>query len=254
MFFVLASSANGKALQASDIKVTHQTNALIASNSTTHKPIVIATKGDWPPYLFVDGNGTFQGSDYSLLKSTLDDLKIPLSVVPYIPPKRKYLMFQQGDVSMYIATTKNRERMKYGYFSIPYRQEQAIAFCYQSNCQNYQTLADYLAAFPSALVEYNATGWHGETFKMLVENKPAQFRHSDNLERRLKMLISGHVDIIFGDASAIELYAQKYKIKLKKIKLPVNQTEVHFYFSKNSVDKAFIKRFNQALAKQLAKP
>ncbi|MDC8832195.1 substrate-binding periplasmic protein [Alteromonas gilva] len=219
------------------------------SNQPLNKTITLASAKDWKPYIYVNAQGKVAGTDYDLLRKTLQQSDVTLRT-ENLPEQRLAKLIEEGSVGVILGAAFTTDRHKHNYFSIPYRRETIVLGFRRSRHSAYSkaSITDVLAA--DKLVALNRSGWFGEVLSdQLLTRYNNNIVHAEGTQRRLQLLMLDRVDAVVGDvdvlmAGALELGIDDFAVS----EIPIHQTDVHFMFGHKQVTAAFVQQFNQSLA------
>ncbi len=225
---------------------------LAVAGGAQGETLYLAMSEDWKPYVYVDATGNVAGEDYVLLQRTLSSLGHELLAVD-LPEQRMGRDISRGHVDVTLGAVSTPQRREQNLFSIPYRLE-TIVFAYLGSEHpdwHEQDLEQILQQ--GGLVAVNKSGWFGEWFRYHVrETYPSQLVHAEGTLRRMQLLKLGRVSAVVGDINVLQTAGQELGVTDLHISdAIINQTPVHFMFSRLRVDADFMQRFNTALKRQL---
>ncbi|TPV58322.1 amino acid ABC transporter substrate-binding protein [Aestuariibacter sp. GS-14] len=223
-----------------------------AVTAQSDQTLYLAMAEDWKPYVYLDANGKAAGDDFSLLQRTLTSMQYDLMAVD-LPEQRLGRDIFRGHVDVTLGAVSTPERREQNYFSIPYRLE-TIVFAYRKSLHpDWQDKGLEQILQQQELIAVNNSGWFGDWFRYHIqETYPTQLIHAEGTLRRMQLLKMGRVSAVIGDIRVLQEAARELEITdLQTGAAIINQTPVHFMFSRLRVDADFMKRFNQALKQQL---
>lgn len=208
----------------------------------------------WPPYLYITDNNEPAGEDYQLLKSVLGKLDYALES-QILPERRVTQQIELGQIDVVTGAAFTPARALKNYFSVPYRKE-TISFAFHPSHHNeYAGKSLETLLREGKTLALNTGGWFGDWFNETVtEQYSAQLIHLDSVKRRLQFLNRGRVDLVLDDIRVISFNAEQLQLELEISNKPVNVQDVHFMFSKQSVDPGFIDKFNHVLSDYVKDP
>lgn len=217
-------------------------------------PLSISVSNTWMPYVYLDEQRELDGRDYSLLKNILEELGYELVRVDSAVAEQSHFQQHFGSNDVQLGVKMSADNMHASYFSIPYRQNKIGLFYLE---------ADLFSGDEDALVSALQSGdcmgaanhkmWFGEEFQKLQSEFADYLLDIESQVAQLRMLQKGRVKFVIGDALSVKALANKLKIRdLIQHPYPVHVEDIHFVFSKDKVDMAFMNRFNAALQTRLA--
>lgn len=226
--------------------------SVIPGVSKATETLYLAMSDDWMPYVYLDRSGKATGEDYTLLERTLAHMDYEILAVD-LPEQRMRLDISKGHVDVTLGAVSTVERREQNYFSIPYRLETIVLAYRRSAYPDWTDVELERVLQKGDLVAVNNSGWFGEWFRYHIqETYPSQLVHAEGTLRRMQLLKLGRVSAVIGDINVLKEAGQQLAITdLEVSKAVINQTPVHFMFSRLRVDSDFMKRFNQALKHQL---
>ncbi|MAJ69823.1 MAG: hypothetical protein CBB67_019170 [Alteromonadaceae bacterium TMED7] len=214
----------------------------------------LAVTVDWKPYLYINQQGEPDGEDLRLLRRTLQRLGYELNA-QRLPEQRMALELKQGEVDVILGAAYTKTREAQNFYSIPYRKE-TIVFGFRFSRNPYFRDVNVSSLLQqNFLVSVNKSGWFGEEFQRnALDDHDRNLIHAEGTMRRMQLLKMGRVDAVVGDRKVLEAAAQQLGLDDFMVsKQVIHETRVHFLFSRNRVDKAFMQRFNQALIAELTR-
>ncbi|MEG3765962.1 substrate-binding periplasmic protein [Alteromonas sp. 14N.309.X.WAT.G.H12] len=206
---------------------------------------------EWPPYFVLQNQNQAAGKDYLLLKSILS--KMNYALIPQVlPEKRLAHDVNQGKIDVVLGAAYTPERAQNNYFSIPYRTE-SIGYGYLNSGSAPPAQQDLLTRLRQGkTLALNTGGWFGEYFSSHIANPfHHQLVHIESVARRINALALGRVDLILDDKEVLAYSAKKQGIQITVSEENIQRQEVHFMFSRYSVDQQFMQTFNRLLAERL---
>ena len=220
----------------------------------SEEPFELAVTVDWKPYLYINQQGEPDGEDLRLLRRTLKRLGYELNA-QRLPEQRLALELKQGEVDVILGAAYTKAREAQNFYSMPYRKE-TIVFGFRFSRNPYFSDVSVSSLLQqNYLVAVNKSGWFGEDFQRKALDAHERYLiHAEGTMRRMQLLKMGRVDAVVGDQKVLEAAAQQLGIEdFMLSKQVIHETPVHFLFSRNRVDKAFMQRFNQALVAELTR-
>ncbi|WP_158678200.1 substrate-binding periplasmic protein [Pseudoalteromonas sp. T1lg23B] len=203
---------------------------------------------DWPPLTYFH-NGEAAGLDIEIAKKVFNRINVCLTYVKLPSSARALEQMESGQIDVAVMVSYTPHRAKYGYFSIPYRQEKMRLF----------SLAPPrpLGSLAQLLDEANSVGlsigsFYGEELAALARNPKYQQQlvGISSASRRSDMLVRKRVDFIIDDLIT-GLYITKIKghSQIKPWPYVVHDNEVHILLRRTPENKALMNEINQAIAK-----
>ncbi|WP_188503285.1 substrate-binding periplasmic protein [Lacimicrobium alkaliphilum] len=220
----------------------------VLANALCPEPLTLVYTGDWRPYIYRENDSRYSGQDKTLLAEVLEQMNCELSVLP-LPERRVEKDLLTGRIDVVIAASKNTQRLRQFWFSVPYRIQHNVLVYRQD--QPLPANPSLLRAWitKSRIIALNGGGWFGHEVERLKNSEYGQrILHLESLESRLEMLRLGRIDGFIDDLLAVQDYIKAENLTdLKIVEQPIHVTPQHFMFSKASLDSEFIQAFNQIL-------
>lgn len=230
------------------------TLAVLMYSSFAHagceKGLVIAYS-NWPPYHYADENGQPAGLDIEILGNVLSTINCGFTL-RQVPWKRALRELEGGSVDVGLAASRNAEREKFAWFSVPYRRESMVMFMRKGDPLRYSPHSLSDLADTDYTVGLVLGIWYGEDLEALFRKKPAfRSRVLQQLENKslLNGLIRGRVDIVVSDLFN-GVFAARQDSVMDAIKVRpevINEGDIHFMFSRKSVPEADMARINATI-------
>lgn len=204
----------------------------------------------FPPYQYMDEQGVLTGLDIDLLRAVAmqANCKINFQKTPW---KRGLALIQKGEIDVAGGASKTKERSQYAHYSDPYRFETMSVYIRNS---------EYLKQPFSNLEELALSSIHlgivigysyGAEFFKLRQKKAFKGRITEVLtdSQNIHKLSIGRVDAILVEQFVgKKLMAQGINSKdIKTHPLKIETGGIYFLFSKKSVSKKQVAKFNLAL-------
>ncbi|MGD8378785.1 MAG: transporter substrate-binding domain-containing protein [Gammaproteobacteria bacterium] len=227
------------------------------ATSESAKPASVATCritmgwDPWKPYEYEDEHGNLTGLDVDLVRAMAK-----AGGCTIVPVHDNWLnlirKLQSGKLDMLPGATRTQARIKYAYFSNPYREETFLLYGAAEKKADFT--ADSLRKMLSAGFRLGVTeGYvYGDKVSRL-QNDPryaADFVTArvsgDNLDRLLAGKIDGFLEDPF--VATAEIHAHDAGDRITAYPLKIHNGRVHLMFSQVSVTPQTIARFNRGLA------
>jgi len=208
--------------------------------------------GIWPPYQYLSSKGEAIGLQIDLLNDIAAEAQCSLNYVQQ-PFSRNISDLEKGKIDMMADTTVTADRRRFAYFSEPYRSEILILYVKKENllkCKD-RSLKDIMKnGFKLGLTRGNLYGKEVQEIKNDQQFARNLVLLNENRES-VGALLSDRIDGYFEDPTvqAYELKKRGFKGKIESCRIEIYAGEVSLMFSKRSVEKKVIERFNQALKK-----
>lgn len=226
-------------------------------------PLVVSYSGDWEPYYYQYAKHQYDGTDYDLLEHVITGMGCQLAVLP-MTEERSIIELSKGSFDISLGASFTPERNKRFFFSIPYRKETVGMMLVPIRGWNKHTTLDAVLA-SGGIVAINMQGYFGAHVEALKARYPKQFVHGFSLPQRVAMLNDAHVNAIVDDRTALCTQLQSLKMlpaapgntdrthnNMIMADELINQNNVHFIFSRKTIDTHFIDAFNLQLQHTLS--
>jgi len=226
--------------------------AIKPSSSDKPNTLILSYEKNWSPYIYKDELGQLRGQDAELLSHILAKMNYKLELFP-IPENRLKAEINHGDMDVAIAAFKNEQRQEHNWFTLPYRSEKTVIAYLDTRHHEFRDKDIYSLMQGEYSLGMNTGAWYGQKFEQKIKHEhKLQCFHIEGVNRRLKMLAVGRVDLIIGDHLALASAATELGLtNIRFGQIPVFEDAIHFIFSKKSVDKKFIQTFNLLLQQTL---
>lgn len=220
----------------------------VISHADAEESFNLAMATDWKPYLYVDANGRPAGDDLQLLNLTLQRLGYHLNA-ENLPEQRMALEIEQGQVDVILGAAYTKARERLNFYSVPYRKESIVFGFRFSRHPDFSDISVSTVLAQNYLVAVNKSGWFGKEFERgALTIHGSNLIHAEGTLRRMQLLNMNRVDAVVGDRKVLEAAAAELGIDDFVIaRQIIHETDVHFLFSRDRVDEAFMQRFNTAL-------
>ncbi len=225
-------------------------------------PLVVSYSGDWEPYYYQYARNQYDGTDYDLLLDVITGMGCQLEVLP-MTEERSIIELSKGSFDISLGASYTTERNQRFYFSIPYRTETVGMMLVTNHGWNKHTTLDSILA-SGGIVTINMQGYFGQHVDTLKARYPKQFVHGFSLPQRVAMLNDAHVSAIVDDRTALCTQLQSLKMlpaapgntdsthnNMIMADEIINQSDVHFIFSRKTIEPPFVDAFNLQLQRAL---
>jgi len=202
---------------------------------------------EFKPQYYLDSDGQWQGLAVEITRALFNQAKCDITFVD-VPWKRALHLLDQGGVDLVLNMTATADRAMYAHFIGPMLDEtQALIVAKDSN--HIITKLDDIKHLPKR-IGIDRGVFYGSLFAQKMTMDPSfvdKFEYADNNSNMLK-LRSGRVLGILGNKYTASYRVQNLlpKGKFKLHPFVFNQSFVYFGFSKKSVSKKLLTRFERA--------
>jgi len=218
-----------------------------------------AIRMGWDPYglyTFADKDGNPTGIDVDLIKAVAKDVGCEVSF-RRLPWARVLLELENGVIDATSSTSRTPERELFAYFSEPYRQAEMAVFVRRGEAGNHP-LAD-LSSIPGAGFKLGviAAYYYGPEFAELMKDPKfaAQIDGAADYETNIRKLLHGRIDgllvddvgVVLGEAKALGV-----EDRIERHPVGVAGDDLHFMFSRKTIEPATLEAINASLAKMIA--
>lgn len=218
-----------------------------------------ALRMGWEPYAiytFADQGDEPTGVDIELIKAVADDVGCEVTF-RQLPWARMVLELENGVIDVTSSTSRTPEREHFAYFSEPYRVAEMAVFVRRGEAANYAL--ETLSSVPGVGFRLGViTGYYyGPEFARLMEDPQfaAQVDGAAEYETNLRKLLHGRIDGLLVDDAGVAMGEAKslgIEDRIERHPVPVAGDELHFMFSRKTVDPATFAALNASLAKMIA--
>lgn len=227
--------------------------AIMASASALacSKPLTLITE-EWPPYAFNFGREVQTGLDIELARTILQEAGCSLVTLPSVPPARRMVMFERGEVDLLLAASETPERRRFARFSIAYRNESVGLFVLAANLERYRYIdsMDAIMRTQASLLA-PTVGWYGKDYERVRVALKSRARLSvyNNLEQGMRMLAAGRAALILSDVAALQHEARNQQLDVRQLPYVVLQAPVHLMLSRASTTADDVARIDAAIVR-----
>lgn len=207
---------------------------------------------DWKPYQYLNSTGQLVGVHIELVKEIAIDLNCDISFEEH-SWKRLLVAIEAGVVDFTASASLSKSRQRWAYFSDPYIAEKLVLITRRNESANYpmSELADISTInFKLGIADGFYIGPQFErlmqdrSFSNLVQKVASQ---KQNPQKLLRKRIDGYIgNKVVEQQSHQALQLTDY---FEIHPLPIYATDLHFMFSKKTINYKLVERFNQSLAK-----
>lgn len=203
----------------------------------------------WGYYFYEEKDGTVAGLEVDILGEALKraGCEMTLSNVLW---KRLLKSSRNGAFDLVYSAAFRPDRAEWGHYSTSYREESTRVYVRRSHPLPDVKRLDDLAA-------YSIAGLNEMYYANPVDDFVA--KHGDHMEfgfdstRLVKLLASGRVDAVFGDHRALPHAARQLGLsEIIEHPLTLPTVPVHAVFSRATVNRDIVDRFDAALASMRA--
>ncbi|TQI66385.1 transporter substrate-binding domain-containing protein [Clostridium sp. KNHs216] len=219
-----------------------------ASSGTKVETVVVGTEGAYPPFNYVNSDGTVDGYDIAVVRA-LDEL-IPEVEFKFQPTAWDsiFVALESGKFDMIasqIAKNPSREE-KYQFSELPYSYA-GNSIIYKGGRTDIHSLKDLHGKTVAAGVGSNNTVWLEDYNKK--NNNAIKLKYYDgDVTLMLQDIISGRVDATINSEVTTKLIAEKQNLDLGYALAPELGIKPEFFlFSKNEKGTEYKKLIDKAL-------
>ncbi|MDF1493995.1 transporter substrate-binding domain-containing protein [Caproiciproducens sp. CPB-2] len=243
------TAAPSAAGSAADTSASSAAASSASSDSGTKvETVIVGTEGAYPPFNYVDADGTVDGYDMAVVRA-LDEL-IPEVEFKFQPTAWDsiFVALESGKFDMIasqIAKNPSREE-KYQFSELPYSYS-ASSIIYKGGRTDIHSLKDLHGKTVAAGVGSNNTTWLEDYNKK--NNNAIKLKYYDgDVTLMLQDIISGRVDATINSEVTTKLIAEKQGLDLGYALAPELGVKPEFFlFSKNEKGTEYKKLIDKAL-------
>ena len=215
------------------------------ADSQCESEVLVSINDTWRPYSYL-ADGVLRGSDIDIIKSVFAKTSLCPTFAVFPSSTRGVLELQRERVDMLYAATYTHERASYADFSIPYRHEVMSLFSHVPLKEDEGDLARLLSEGKTVVA--NPGSYYGEDVAKLSEQYGAQFVYVPKADRRVKLVVSGKVDLLIADELTGQHYGSYvYPNQLFLVHRVLHQSPVRFMFKKGRFSTQQLSEINQAI-------
>lgn len=200
----------------------------------------VGTTYDYPPFSYQDKNGQSKGQDIKRAKDLAKSLGVNLKLVK---TTWKTLSNDLKEKKFHIAMSGisiTQERKKYGFFSIPYKNNGKIPISLCKNRFRFNSLTNINLPHVRTIVNSGGTNYDYATMNLANSNLTI---FPDNT-RVFAQIIKGRADVMITDLAEADYQVKKYKgILCKTMKTPLTKGYLAYYMPKDKQWKQFVDRW-----------
>lgn len=205
---------------------------------------------DWRPYQYFLDSGGAAGIQIELLEEIAKNAECQLNYI-YSKPTDSIAQIKTGKIDMIISATKTKNRDEFAYFSVPYRNEMLVLYStakYAESC-NKKSLVEMIGSgFRLGLQTGSVYGELAIEIQSNAElnKKIKYFKH---IIPSQEFMQENNLDGVFGDPFSISFQA-KLNDNFKHLhwcRKTMSTSPVSLMFSKKTVSKATVDKFNKAI-------
>lgn len=169
----------------------------------------------FPPYQYIDEDGTIKGSDYEIVKNVIKDMGYEAEFIIKEWPEIER-MFNEKKIDIVFQVQKTPEREKRYYFSDKLRDAVTVIITSKNRdikCNNLEELVHMIKTnnWKLGVME----GYHyGEIIDSIPEEYKVPFSTNEEL---LEAVNNGKVDLAVMDLGVFEYYKEKYGFNNLKV-------------------------------------
>jgi len=203
---------------------------------------------DWPPYNFVEGDNV-TGINVDIVKMVAEEIgcDVKFSQMPW---KRGLQGLKDGSVHMMMTANITDEREKFAKFSSPYLDYQSVLWKNAGDETSYDSLETFLKDGKQVGIVREYT--YGKDADRILDANQSQVTVSNGTIDNVRLVAAGRIDGTIGNRYTVGYMARQNGIrdKITASGVVVQNTPVHFMFSKESVSDETVNAWSQAV-KQL---
>jgi polar amino acid transport system substrate-binding protein len=210
----------------------------------------------YAPYTFADKEGNPTGIDVDLIEAVAKDAGCEVTF-RQLPWARMLLELENGVIDATSSTSKTPERELFAYFSEPYREAEMAVFVRGGEAAKYP-LED-LSSIPGAGFKLGVIAgyYYGLEFAELMEDPKfaAQIDGAADYETNIRKLLNGRIDGLLVDDVGVaigEAKALGVEDRIERHPVRIAGDDLHFMFSRKTIDPATFEAINASLAKMIA--
>lgn len=211
----------------------------------------------WPPYQYVDEKGRHTGLDTDLVTAIAKESNCRL-IFYKIEWKAHLNRLKTGSLDMATSASRTPERLKYAYFSKPYRSETVNLYVRkgESHLYPFKKPSDMIGKDFDLGIVYSY--FYGPEFEVL-RHKPefkSQLEEIRNNEHNLFKLINNRIDGFLLDSIVAATLIKKFELgnRIEQHPMHIYSTNIYLMFSRNAVKPETVKMFNEGLTRLKKSP
>ena len=192
--------------------------------------ISVSVNDTWRPYSYLT-EGTLKGADIDIIKLIFSKAGFCPKFAIFPSSTRGIIELQSGRVDVLYAATYTKERAVYADFTLPYRNEVMALFNNSRQNTENRSLRQLLDNGLSVVV--NPGSYYGDEVAELARKYTRQFVYVPKAERRIRMVVTGKVDLIIADEMTGRYYRTLvFPDALMETGQIVIETPIRFMFKK----------------------
>jgi polar amino acid transport system substrate-binding protein len=204
----------------------------------------------WMPYQHINENGRLVGLDVEMLQTIFSEMGCKLEYKE-VPWKQLLPAVKRGQIALAAGASKSADRMKYAYFSNPYRTESVVLFVRKGEQKAIKHLSDIIGT--NLKIGILKGNYYGQNFELLMKNKNFKAHIQTvtqdviNIKKTLNKRIDGFLSDQFAGISAINKEGAFNRFDIHPV--PITSSDIHVMFSKKNCLPYDVKHFNDVLKK-----
>tara|TARA_R110000737_G_scaffold351598_1_gene394335 strand:- start:292 stop:981 length:690 start_codon:yes stop_codon:yes gene_type:complete len=204
---------------------------------------------NWPPY-DVEKDGRYSGIDIDIIELILGKANFCINYKKMPSTARGLLELKKGTIDLIYAISQTSERMKFGVYSLPYREENISIFWKHQNHDELINVDLETLLATDLLGAVGRGGYYGTKFDLLLgsTNLKTKIIEVNSVDHRMKLLQENIVDYVVEDELTGRMYLADNNIQdIRQHTLYINKNRVSFLFSKKTISNDVVKKINQLI-------
>lgn len=227
--------------------------ALIAGPAWAQQCLLRVGYDSYGVYSYTDDDGRAGGIDIDVVRALARELSCQVTFEE-MPWTRILLAIEAGQLDMTSSASMTEERSQFARFSIPYRQAEVAIYVRRGESGRFAL--ERLQDVPKAGLRLGiVTGYYyGEDFAALMKDESfaAQIDPAADYDTNVRKLLHGRIDGFIVDDVGVMISALRrlgVKDRIERYPLSLAGDELHFMFSRKSVDAVRVEGVNHALTR-----
>ena len=212
---------------------------------------------EWKPYQYMNEQNQLSGHQIEFLRLIAGEIKCQLIFTKYFWVDSVNAI-KNGELDILGNASFNDSRSEYAYFSKAYREDLLVLYIRSEDKQRFhdKKLKKLYSEYQFKLGAVEGIIYEKEYLKVIGASEFRKFMLPfDSSKELMAALINKEIDGFFEDPFIFDaLFEELENVpRLESFPIEIKTGPIHFMFSKKSVKKTFVDKFNKALTKVLEK-
>lgn len=205
----------------------------------------------WEPYQYIDKKDQLVGFDIDLISAITSDMGCTLDFKEIVWA-RGLVEVQSGTIDMMAHADYTDERNTWAHYTVPYRDSSQVLYVKNGDAEKYPMSSLKDAISTGFKIGVGRGVYLGEQFEnyLTIPEFKKQIYYIPTVEiQQYNILQAGHVDGYIRSITAIDSLRRTLgdKLNLEIHPLPIRTSKQHVIFSRKTVDRKLVDKFNSSL-------